>query len=80
MNACKILRNFLKSQGFETFKILTVWSCKALKNYKYIMTTTLHNGEIYEVTYNGTDDVWYIDAYAKYANVEVRESCQDKQE
>ena len=44
------------------------------------MTTTLHNGEIYEVTYNGTDDVWYIDAYAKYANVEVKESCQDKQE
>lgn len=51
---------------FETF---IVWKCKALQNWKYLISTTLPDGMYYEMTYNGDKDEWYLDAYKKFENV-----------
>lgn len=45
-----------------------VWKCKTLQNWKYLMSTDLHDGMYYELTYNGDKDEWYLDAYKKQEN------------
>lgn len=36
--------------------------------WKYLMSTDLHDGMYYEVTYNGDKQEWYLDAYKKFEN------------
>ena len=50
---------------FETY---IVWKCKALQNWKYLISTSLADGMYYELTYNGDKKEWYLDAYKKFEN------------
>lgn len=52
----------------EEFTVFVVWSCKTLQNYKAILSTTVHDQMIYEVTYNGDKGEIYFDAYKKQIN------------
>lgn len=45
-----------------------VWKCKTLQNWKYLLSTYLHDGMYYELTYNGDKREWYLDAYKKFEN------------
>ena len=45
-----------------------VWKCKTLQNFKYLMSTDLHDGMYYELTFNGDKQEWYLDAYKKFEN------------
>ena len=49
--------------------VFIVWSCKTLQNNKALLSTTLHDGMYYELTYNGDKDELYFDAYKKFQNV-----------
>lgn len=51
------------------FSVYTVWKCKILQNWKYLLSTDLPDGMYYELTYNGDKAEWYLDAYKKYDNV-----------
>jgi hypothetical protein len=59
----------------EQFKPITegevyvVWCCKTLQNNKALLSTTLADGMYYELTYNGSKDQLYLDAYKKEENV-----------
>ncbi len=57
-----------------SFEVYTVWKCKALQNWKYLLSSTLPDGMYYELTYNGDKKEWYLDAYKKFENVVVPES------
>ena len=46
-----------------------VWFSKTLHNWKAILTTSIPDNRIYEVTYNGSAKVCYIDVYEKKDNV-----------
>ena len=48
--------------------VFVVWSCKALQNNKALLSTTLHDGMYYELTYNGDKGELYVDAYKKFEN------------
>ena len=48
--------------------VYIVWSCKTLQNYKALLSTTLHDGMYYELTYNGDKCELYVDAYKKFEN------------
>ena len=69
----KILRAYIAHHLDQTdkevdFEIYTVWKCKVLQNWKYLMSSTLPDGMYYELTYNGDKQEWYLDAYKKFDN------------
>jgi len=56
-----------------SFEVYTVWKCKALQNWKYLLSSTLPDGMYYELTYNGDKKEWYLDAYKKFQNVVIKD-------
>lgn len=57
-----------KSDPTPEFEVYMVWKCKALQNWKYLLSSTLSDGMYYELTYNGDKKEWYLDAYKKFEN------------
>ena len=55
------------------FTVYTVWKCKTLQNWKYLISSTLFDGMYYELTYNGDKKEWYLDAYKKFENRVIKE-------
>ena len=71
--AMEIVRKYIeehldKSDGDVSFEVYTVWKAKILKNWKYLISSTLYDGMYYELTYNGNTGEWYLDAYKKFEN------------
>ena len=65
-------------------EVFIVWSCKVLQNNKVLVSTKLHDGMYYELTYNGDKDELYFDAYKKWENIcipnpreRVKGACAD---
>lgn len=76
--AIKIVKNYIeehldKSVAKPDFDVYTVWKCKTLQNWKYLLSSTLPDGMYYELTYNGDKKEWYLDAYKKVENKVVIE-------
>ena len=63
-----VLKHLDKSDDIPDFQVYTVWKCKALQNWKFLLSTTLYDGMYYELTFNGDEKVWYLDAYKKFEN------------
>lgn len=57
-----------KSDKMPLFDVYIVWKCKALQNWKYLISSSLFDGMYYELTFNGDESVWYFDAYKKFEN------------
>ena len=77
--AIEIVRGYIeehldKSDEMPTFEVFTVWKCKTLQNWKYLLSSTLFDGMYYELTYNGDLDEWYLDAYKKFENRRIKRS------
>lgn len=51
--------------------VYVVWFCKTLQNHKALLSTTVSDGMYYEVTFNGDNDEYYLDAYKKWENVSI---------
>ena len=63
-----INRHLDKSDNITEFDVYTVWKCKALQNWKFLISSTLLDGMYYELTFNGDRSEWYLDAYKKFEN------------
>lgn len=57
-----------KSDPDPYFELFIVWKCKTLQNFKFLISSTIHDGMYYELTYNGDKQEWYLDAYKKFEN------------
>jgi hypothetical protein len=57
--------------SITTDQIYVVWFAKALQNWKALVSTSLSDGMYYEVTYNGDESVFYLDAYKKFHNMRI---------
>lgn len=53
--------------------VFVAWSCKILQNNKALLSTDVPDGMYYEVTYNGDNKEFYLDAYKKWENISIRE-------
>lgn len=51
--------------------VYVVWFCKTLQNWKALCSTILPDLTYYEVTYNGNENVIYLDVYTKTVNREI---------
>lgn len=76
--ALQLVRDYIfahldKSDEKPEFEVYTVWKCKALHNWKYLLSSTLPDGMYYELTFNGDKKEWYLDAYKKFENVVIKE-------
>lgn len=76
--AIEIVRDYImehldKSDTVPPFDVYTVWKCKALQNWKYLISSTLHDGMYYECSFDGDKGEWYLDAYKKFQNVVVKD-------
>lgn len=66
-----IMEHLDKSDPVPEFRVYIVWKCKALQNWKYLISSSLADGMYYELTYNGDKREWYLDAYKKFENRRV---------
>lgn len=66
-----ILEHLDKSEEIPYFEVFTVWKCKTLQNWKFMISSTLSDGMYYEVTYNGDKREVYLDAYKKFQNKRI---------
>lgn len=71
--AIKIVTDYVvehidKSGNVPEFEAYIVWKSKILKNWKYLISTSLVDGMYYELTYDGNANRWYLDAYKKFEN------------
>ena len=77
INICKaaVVRSFNNtSEKTDRFKltlsnVYIVWFCKTLQNFKALLSTDVHDGMYYEVTFNGDKSEIYVDEYKKWRNV-----------
>lgn len=56
------------TDGDVEFEVYVVWKCKALQNWKYLISSSISDGMYYEVTFNGDKNEFYLDAYKKFEN------------
>lgn len=63
-----IIEHLDKSDPDIPFGVYIVWKSKTLQNWKYLISSTLHDGMYYELTFNGDKAEWYLDAYKKFEN------------
>lgn len=71
--ALEIVRQYIeehldKSDPKTEFDVYMVWKAKVLQNWKYLISSSLSDGMYYELTYNGDEVEWYLDAYKKFEN------------
>ncbi len=68
-----ILEHLDDSEDKPDFKVYIVWKCKVIQNWKYLISSTLHDGMYYELTYHGDKKEWYLDAYKKFQKVVIKD-------
>lgn len=56
-----------------TYTVYVVWFAKTLQNWKAILGTTLPDGKLFEITYNGDGRVAYVDVYKKMDNFPIHD-------
>jgi len=52
----------------QTFSVYICWTAKILQNWKYVLRSSFEDGVMYELTYNGDKNEWYLDTYKKISN------------
>jgi hypothetical protein len=67
-----ILDHLDKSDPVPSFEVFITWKCKALQNWKYLLSSTLFDGMYYECTFNGDKNELYLDAYKKFENKVIK--------
>jgi hypothetical protein len=66
-----VVEHMDKTDAPFTWSVFVVWNAYILGNIKAMLSTTIHDGMYYEVTYNKAKNEIYFDAYKKFENRKV---------
>lgn len=73
--ALKLVRDFATNTANKgqyptglNFDVVVISSCYTLGNEKYFITTSLADSRYFEVTYNHTNQKFYLDVYSRIYN------------
>lgn len=66
-----VLAHLDKTDTIPPYDVFVVWNAYILGNIKALLSTTLHDGMYYEVTYNNAKNEIYFDAYKKFENIKI---------
>lgn len=66
--AKRVVRRYVEEHLDKSDKEVALTDKEPYIVWKYLMSTDLHDGMYYEVTYNGDKQEWYLDAYKKFEN------------
>lgn len=66
-----LTRRLFDPETAPDFKVLVVWQCKTLQNWKWLLITDLPDLYYFEVTFDGDQDKFYLDWYEKKDNVVI---------
>lgn len=69
-----IIRHIDATDEIPNFEVYTVWKCKALQNWKFLISSSLLDLRYYEITYDGDKKRWYLDVYTKVENKVIEET------
>ena len=72
-----VLKHLDKNDDIPDFQVYTVWKCKVLQNWKFLLSTNLYDEMYYELTFNGDKNEWYLDAYKKIENFCIEEQTTE---
>lgn len=53
------------------YEVYVIWFAKVLQNWKGILGTTMPDGKIYEITFDGDNDRTFLDEYTKTRNITI---------
>lgn len=72
--AKQIVYNYYTERGIEISieNIYVIWMCKTLENIKGILSTTIPDKKMYEITYNGQKNELYFDPYLQTDNIVIK--------
>lgn len=62
-----------KHAGVPLDRTFVVWSSKTLQNWKALVATDRRDGLYFEVTYNGDQNITYLDTYEKLNNQVIKD-------
>lgn len=70
--ACQMVKDYYNEYMemlLHDKEIYIVWICKTLQNNKALISTDMHDGLYFEITYNGDKKEAYLDVYRKQKNI-----------
>lgn len=56
----------IKNIDVKLEDVFVVWQCKTIQNKKWIMSTQRNDHYLFELTYNGDKEEFYLDCYEKF--------------
>lgn len=75
-----VINNLNKFERIDYIKVVVIWKCKILKNWRYLISTSTPDNRYYEVIYDGVNYTWQINVYEKIDRLVVKESLDEIRE
>jgi len=71
--ALALVREYIDSHiDHADYTLFVVWQSTVLQHFKCLITATIAFGMCFDLTYDGDNDCWYLNAYSKVYQQEIK--------
>lgn len=77
--ALAIVREYIDSHIYPAdYTLFVVWQSTVLQHFKCMITSTIAFGMCFDLTYDGDNGCWYLNAYRKIDQQEIPNGIQQQ--